>query len=81
MKKYPYLKFYNIPFDLVYPYGSENIPYPFSTDINPLNLSETTIGYHWYAGHPIAQRFNNLLNENNYINYNNLFCNIAKMIL
>jgi hypothetical protein len=81
IRKYPNLKFYNNPFALVYPYDSENVAYAFNTDIKIASLSQVVIGYHWYAGHPVSQKYNNLLNENNYVLYNNLFCNIAKEIL
>lgn len=80
-KKYPDLSFYNIPFNLVYPLDSNYIEYAFTKDIKISNLPSNTIGYHWYAAHPIAQKFNSLLTKDNYINYDMTFCNIAKEIL
>ncbi len=80
-KKYPELNIYNIPFDIVYPLGCDKIEYAFSNDIKIIDLPSDTIGYHWYAGHPIAQKYNLLLDENNYKEHNILFTNIAKEIL
>jgi len=81
IRKYPNLKFYNIPMNLVYPYNSTQITYAFSHDIDPETLPEETIGYHWYAGHPICQKHNNEINKNSYGNYKNLFCNLCNYIL
>jgi len=79
--KYPHLKFYNIPFDLVYPLDSNKIEYAFTHDIKIVDLPKIAIGYHWYAGHPIAQKFNGILTHDNYQNYNITYTNIAKEIL
>lgn len=79
--RYPHLKFYNIPFDLVYPLDSMKIEYAFTNDLKIANLSDKAIGYHWYAGHPIAQKYNELLTNENYFNYNVTYSNIAKEIL
>jgi glycosyltransferase involved in cell wall biosynthesis len=77
--RYTNIKFYNIPFKLVYPYDSTKIEYAFN-NIQVNALPNITIAYHWYAGHPIAQKYNNLLNHKNYKQYNILFTNIAKHI-
>lgn len=45
---------------------------------NPGRLPDSAIGYHWYAGHPVAQEFNNKLNENTFREYNCLFSNLIK---
>lgn len=80
-EKYPDLSFCNIPFNLVYPLDSNHIEYAFTTDVKINNLPSNTIGYHWYAAHPIAQKFNSLITKDNYINHNMTFCNIAREIL
>jgi hypothetical protein len=79
--KYPNLKIFNLPFEIVYPFDSSKIEFCFNNNIQLKQLNGNTIGYHWYAGHPTSQDYNNKLNDNNYMNYDNLFCNICKNIL
>lgn len=79
--KYPELKFYNIPMDIVYPYDSKNIVQAFSTPCEASELPDETIGYHWYAGHRKSQDYNNILTEDNYTKYNTLFSKILKNTL
>jgi len=79
--KYPSLNFYNIPFNLIYPFDSTQVKDAFNVNLSIEDLPEETIGYHWYAGHPITQNFNNLLTEGTYKNIISLFTNIAKEIL
>jgi len=79
--KYPHLKFYNIPMDLVYPFDSTRIDEAFNSDMKITDLPDISIGYHWYAGSLTAQDFNNLINEQNYKSINSLFTNIVKEIL
>ena len=80
-EKYPQSKFYNIPMDLVYPFDSTQVGLVFDSDLHISDLSPETIGYHWYAGHLIAQNFNNLFTEQNYTRINSLFTNIVKEII
>lgn len=79
--RYPNLMFYNIPFDLIYSWDANRIIDAFVSGGTIKDMPEDAIGYHWYAGHPLAQTFNNLLTENNYYRINTLFTNIAKEIL
>ena len=81
IEKYKDLKIHNVDFELVYPYDSTKIEYCFNNDIDLNELPPNTIGYHWCAGHPTAQKYNSLLTDKNYKDYNNLFCNICKKIL
>ena len=78
--KYPELNIYNLSFKMIYPFNSDRIEYCYN-NVDIKEVPSYTIGYHWYAGHPLSQKYNNLLNENNYQNYNNLFCNLSKKIL
>jgi len=80
IEKYPHLKFFNLPMDVVYHYNNKNIGDCFHQNcaINITDFPENAIGYHWYAGGGVAQKFNNLLNHNNYLNYNYLFCKLCK---
>lgn len=65
-----YSGIFNIPFHWFYPYIPNDTTVAFSKEskINP-----ETIGYHWYAGHPVAQQWNNILNEKNYKEIDVLF--------
>jgi len=75
-KKYPELRFYNIPMNTVYPYDSKHIVKAFTDPGNVGDLPKETIGYHWYAAHKKAQEFNNILTPDNYKKYNTLFSKI-----
>ena len=73
--KYPNIKFYNIPVNLVYPYNHKHIDEAFTKE---LELPAESIGYHWYAAHPISQGFNNKLTIDNYKEFDILFTSIVK---
>ena len=60
---------------------STKIEYAFTNNICIKDLPKISIGYHWYGGHPICQQYNNILNENNYKDYDFTITNIAKEIL
>lgn len=79
--RYPHLKFYNIPFNLIYTWDAFKITDAFGAGGSIKDFPEEAIGYNWYAGHPLVQNFNNLLTEDNYKRINTLFTNIAKEIL
>ena len=79
--RYPDLKFYNIPHTLIYSWDSFKIADAFGAGGTINDFPDEAIGYHWYAGHPLVQNFNNLLTMNNYKRINALFTNIAKEIL
>ena len=79
IKKSPDLKFYNIPMELIYAYDSTRIGDMFDTKIDPqLLMPEESIGIHWYAGNPIAQKANNFLTHYNYKDYD---CLVTRCIL
>jgi len=61
-------RYENIDMDIVYPYDSLNIEKIFN-ECN--SIPENSIGLHWYAGHKLAEKYINNLNENNYHKYNN----------
>jgi len=73
-KKYPSDKIYNFPMKLVYPWDWLHLDQIFS--YNQISKIPTeTIGIHWYGGDPISQMFNITLNHNNFIEFDNTFCN------
>ena len=70
-----------IPMYLVYHLNSWDIERAFSSSIGVEGFDIKSIGYHWYGGSPIAQKFNNIMTEDNYINYKTTFSAIVKEIL
>lgn len=80
-KKYSESKVYVIPKPLVYQYDWTAIEYTYKAPLGITSFDINSIGYHWYAGNPISQEFNNLLNENNYTDYKVTFSEIVKEIL
>lgn len=71
ISKYPLADIANMGMEWVYPYDSNNVEFYFEKDykyIDPKKI-QSAIGLHWYAGHPIAQDWNNKLNANNYLDY------------
>lgn len=79
-EKYPHLKMYNLPMEVVYHFNHRDVGKCFDNN-NTIEISEfpeNAIGYHWYAGGSVCQKHNNLLNHENYMNYNSLFCKLYK---
>lgn len=78
---YKNMNFYNLSKDDFYYYDwlriNDNYNKPYGVDTFPKNA----IGYHWYGGSPISQKFNNILNENNYKDYKITFSEVADYIL
>lgn len=79
--KYKDLKIKNINDNLIYKYDWTKINLVFSNSFNISDFDNESIGYHWFGGSPISQKYNNILNENNYMEYNMTFVNIVKKIL
>jgi hypothetical protein len=79
--KYKDLNFYNIPMDLVYYLGSMQVSYAIKNSFGVKDFHPVSIGYHWYAGHPDIQKYNNLLNENTYNDYDITFTKLVKEII
>ena len=64
-QSYPDMRVLNMSMDVVYALGHSVIPDIFlSTDLG--RLKSETIGIHWYAGHPVAQEFNNVVTSENF---------------
>ena len=68
-----------IPMSVVYPwrYWQTNDFFVSCHKQLPIN----TIGIHWYAGHPEAQKFNNDINPDTLDNYNNTMAYWLKQVL
>jgi len=70
-----------IPMYLVYHLNSWDIKRAFSSSIGVSAFNNKSIGYHWYGGAPIAQEFNAIITEDNYMNYTTAFSTIVEEIL
>ncbi len=79
--KYPQLNIYSIPTSLIYQYDWTKIHYNFTNPIGIEGFDQESIGYHWFGGGRISQQFNNMMNENNFRDFQTTFSEIAKKIL
>lgn len=81
-KKYKSIKFYEMPFSIVYPFVAKfgKMRYMFTKNISMNLIPKDCIGYHWYAGHPLAQALNNELTETNYKQQKCIFSSIMNFI-
>jgi len=73
---YEDVSFYNIPMKLVYPWTSSQMKHVF--EIEHTSVPNECIGIHWYGGHPLAQKYNNILNEENFQDYKNTYGHFVK---
>jgi mannosyltransferase OCH1-like enzyme len=79
-EKYPHLNIFNLPMETVYHFNHRDVSKCFEKN-SVIEISEfpkNAIGYHWYAGGSICQKYNNLLNHKNYMKYNTLFNKLYK---
>lgn len=67
--KYKYIIHYLDP-NTIYRWKDYEVSQIFSDHEKP---PEPTIGIHWFGGHSISQKYNNLLNRNNFREYVNVF--------
>jgi len=81
ISKYPNLNFYNLPTSLIYKFDWTKIKYCFTHAIKIENFDQNSIGYHWYGGGIESQKYNAILNENNYKDYKITFSIIADEII
>ena len=69
---------YNIDMDWLYHINSSNIKNIWEEDKFG-KYPRKSIGVHWYAGHPLSQKWNKLLTPDNYINYYNTLTSALKL--
>jgi hypothetical protein len=69
--RFPELNVANLAMNVVYPLDYTMTPYLYHTGYLHY-LAATSIGVHWFAGHPESGVFENLLNEHTIINYDNI---------
>lgn len=78
--RFPAIQVANIGMEVVYPIPYTMVPYIFHTPyIN--YLKEQTIGLHWFAGHPESLKFENLINEDSQIGYNNIIVQVLRRVM
>lgn len=80
-EKYNELEPYSISKSLLYHYDGLRVQYVYDTPLTIESFDLQSIGYHWYGGHPVSQKYNNILNGDNYMNYKTTFSEIAKGLL
>ena len=78
---HPHLKVYNLPKYVVYNHDSNHIIEMYNRGFDISEWHEKSIGYHWYGGHAKSQEYNNILNENNYDEYQTAFSGLVKNIM
>ncbi|KKL50753.1 hypothetical protein LCGC14_2302330, partial [marine sediment metagenome] len=61
VRSYPEERFVNFKMHHVYPWDSTQVAHMFQRELTV--IPKATWGIHWYAGHPIAQKANNHLDE------------------
>ncbi|MHA2023963.1 MAG: hypothetical protein ACTSWQ_09915 [Candidatus Thorarchaeota archaeon] len=76
---YPNVQIYNNSMALLYHWSSTHVKKVFE-ELHT-KVPNESIGIHWYAGHPVAQKYNNLLSGSNFRNYKNTFCHFAEEVL
>jgi hypothetical protein len=79
-QRFPALNVGNISADVVYPINFTMVPYIFHTPYMQY-LTERSIGLHWFAGHPEAGKFENLIDENTHVGYNNIISQIIRQVI
>jgi len=70
----------NLEDEIIYQYDWTYINYNFNNPIGIDGFNEKSIGYHWFGGAEISQKYNNILNEGNYMNYNTTFSELLKQL-
>lgn len=77
--RYSGIRCYNNSMNFVYPWTAMKMAEVFER--NHTTLPGDCYGIHWYGGHAISQKFNNILTSKNYKKYTNTFTTFAEKIL
>lgn len=81
ISRYPTSNIYNLSDSLIYHFDWTHIEYNFNNRVGIDNYPDESIGYHWFGGSKISQHYNNIMNENNYDDYDTTFSEITKKII
>ena len=79
--KYPGHTIFNIPMNIVYNFKWNEVQRCIKNAYGVNDFPPEAIGYHWYAGDPDIQKYNNLLNEDNFREHDITFTKLANEIL
>ena len=79
-QRFPALSFENINANVVYPINYTMVPYIFHTPYMHY-LTEQSIGLHWFAGHPEASKFENIIDENTHPGYDNIISQLIRQVI
>jgi len=77
-RKYPGMSISRFPDVFIYPFDCHNYPRIFTDSVN---VSDKCLGIHWFGGGPISQKWNQLLTDKNYKDYDNTFTRYCCKIL
>jgi len=78
--KFNSLNLANLKMDVIYPMPDYLVRYIFYNNHHHYITSDT-IGIHWYAGHPLAGQFENILTEDNFYQYDNVITQIITQVI
>lgn len=78
--KFPNSYVHNLPMSIVYSIDSTRISYAYTTNHMYL-LKSDTIGLHWYAGKQSLGHWINKIDENSYMKYDSILCNLIRRIV
>lgn len=78
---HPNLNVYNIPISLIYFFDWTKISYNYENLVYVNKFDKESIGYHWFGGSELSQKYNNILTEDNYRDHNTTFSAICRNIL
>lgn len=71
---------FNIDINMVYPSRAPQSMFESPTAHHIYEIRNLTIGWHWYAGHPTAGRYQNLMTESTYKNFDNIISHVLGRI-
>lgn len=71
---------FNIDINMVYPSRAPQSMFESPHTSHIYEIRPITIGWHWYGGHPTAGKFQNLMTEDTYKNYDNIISHILGRI-
>jgi len=79
-ERFPHLTFVNLPMDVVYPYHEYCLLSLFYGNDQSF-ITSNTIGIHWYAGGQDAVKWENMLTENNFRDYDTVLANTIARVM
>ena len=78
-EKFPNLKVIDVTIKTIYAFDAYVIPNIYNSG-GMSRYTKNSIALHWYAGHPLAEKYINEVTHLNYNNYKNVLCKtIAKV--